>query len=359
MTDALIIDAVRTPLGTGGCKGALAAVRPVDLLAQTLTGLVRRVEIDPAGVDGVIVDRADWLCGPAGDFGRRAWRAAGLSKREPAVLGAKTMGQGRPAMLVAIRGVLTGKYDCVVAAGVNWASHSHPSPADPLTCGRVPKWISADRIASTWGLDRDDLDCYAEQSHTRAALCADAGDFDREITPISVRDGVGTRVVTYDETIRLGLSPTPRPTTSQICDAGSAVLIMSKERAGILGLEARARFHAFTTVADEPGMPVPAPIAATEKLLNQSRMKIRDIDHFEVDEALAAIPLAWQAEYGANPDLLNPRGGAIALGDPLGASGGRLMATMLGALEDTGGRFGLQTAYDTGGRAAALIVERM
>jgi acetyl-CoA acetyltransferase family protein len=243
--------------------------------------------------------------------------------------------------------------------------------------GLVPQGISAELIAARWKFDRHDLDAFSARSHERAA----AADFAGEIVPITTPDGAQVR---DDETIRPGttveklgeLKPAfeaeemrvrfpeigwhiTAGNSSQLTDGATAVLIMSEERASQLGLRPRARFHSFAVASDDPITMLTGPIPATEKVLRRAGLAISDIDHFEVNEAFAPVPLAWREHFEADPDKLNPLGGAIALGHPLGASGARLLTTMLGGLENTGGRYGLQTMCEAGGMANATIIERL
>jgi acetyl-CoA acyltransferase len=291
---------------------------------------------------------------------------------------------------------MAGAYDVVIAGGVESMSRVPmgsarmgqdpygPSVAERYAPELVPQGISAELVAATWGLDRDVLDEYAVRSHRLAAEAASSGKFDRELVPITVPAEEGVVRVTSDETIRPtttveGLAKL-RPAfvdpeyearfpqigwhvtagnSSQITDGATAVLIMSAERAHQLGLRPRARFAAFWVCADDPVMMLTAPIPATEKVLARANLTIGDIDSYEVNEAFASVPLAWQRATGADPDRLNQRGGAIALGHPLGASGARLLATLINTLESTDGRYGLQTMCEAGGMANATIIERI
>jgi acetyl-CoA acetyltransferase family protein len=256
-----------------------------------------------------------------------------------------------------------------------------PSVTQRYAPGLVSQGIAAELVAARWKLSREQLDALAAESHRRADECARAGGFADEIVPITVPDGT---VVTVDESIRpgtsvdrlAGLKPAfedanlgdrfpeidwsvTAGNSSQITDGAAAMLIMSAEKANELGLTPRARIHAMSVVGDDPVFMLTAPIPATKKVLARSGLRLGDIDHFEVNEAFASVPLAWHAEFGVDPAALNPRGGAIALGHPLGASGCRLMTTMLGGLEQNGGRYGLQTMCEAGGMANATIIERL
>jgi acetyl-CoA acetyltransferase family protein len=288
---------------------------------------------------------------------------------------------------------MAGAYDLVVAGGVESMSRVPmgsprvdkdpfgPSVTARYAPGLVPQGISAELVAQKWDLSRDALDRFAERSHRLAARAADAGAFDQEIVAVKDQEGVS---VSVDETIRpdttvealAGLSPAfARPewaerfpeldfkitagNSSQITDGASAMLIASEACASQLGLRPRARVVASALYGDDPILMLTAPIPATAKVLERAGLELDAVDHFEVNEAFASVPLAWLAETGADPDRLNPRGGAVALGHPLGASGCRLMTTMLHALEASGGRYGLQTMCEAGGMANATIVERL
>jgi acetyl-CoA acetyltransferase family protein len=397
MADAVIVDAVRSPLTKGKPGGALSGLHAVELLAQTIKGLLDRVDIDPADVDDVLAGCVSQVGEQAGNVGRMAWLAAGLPQHVPSVTVERKCGSSQQAAHFAAQGVIAGAYDIAVVAGVESMSRIPmgsttigmdpygPSVAERYAPGLIPQGIAAELIAAKWKRSREQQDSYAVDSHARAGARADAGGFDREIVPITVTDEDGsTRVVSVDETIRRGttadklgeLKPAfenPRflerfpeiswsvtaGNSSQITDGASAMLVMSADRAEKLGLTPRARFHSFSVVADDPVMMLTGPIPATHKLLARAGLGIDDIDHYEINEAFAPVPLAWQAEFNADPAKLNPAGGAIALGHPLGASGARLMTTMLGALEDSGGRYGLQSMCEAGGMANATLIERL
>jgi acetyl-CoA acyltransferase len=392
---AVIVDAVRSPVGRGKPTGALAALHPVELLGQTISGLLARNDLDPAEVEDVIVGCVSQAGEQAGGVGRLAWLSAGLPEHVPATTIDRKCGSSQQAAHFAAQGVLAGAYDVVVVGGVESMSRvpmgsslmgrdAHgPGVAARYSPGLIPQGVSAELVAAKWGISRAAMDAYSAQSHHRAAACAEAGDFDNEIVPITVPDvGDGTHVVRDDETVRPSttadrlaeLSPAftdsemsvrfpqiewsvTAGNSSQISDGAAAMLVMSEERAHQCRLTPRARFHAFSVVADDPVMMLTAPIPATTKVLERAGLTVDRIDHFEVNEAFASVPLAWQKEFRVDRNLMNPRGGAIALGHPLGASGLRLMTTMLGALEATGGRYGLQTMCEAGGMANGTIIE--
>jgi len=392
MTRAVIVDAVRSPMGRGKDTGALAGVHPVDLLAQVLAALVHRCGIDPGTVDDVLVGCVSQAGEQSSTPGRQAWLAAGFPTHVPSVTIERKCGSGQQAIDFAAQGIAAGAYDIVIAAGVESMSRvpmgsarMGRDPFGPLVRDRfprlVPQGVSAELVADKWHLSRSRLDEYAVRSHARAAAARDSGAFANEIVPIRRVDG---RTVDADETIRDGTTAArlaelipafgtdeyrarfpeldwkvTAGNSSQITDGASALLLMSEERAGALGLRPRARIHASAVLGDDPVLMLTGPIPATQKVLDRAGMSIGDIDAIEVNEAFASVPLAWQAEFGVPDDRLNPRGGAIALGHPLGASGCRLMTTLLNHLEQTGGRWGLQTMCEAGGMANATIVESL
>jgi acetyl-CoA acyltransferase len=397
MIDAVIVDAVRSPMAKGKPGGALSPLHPVELLAQTIKGLLDRVDIDPGEVDDVLAGCVSQVGEQAGNVGRMAWLAAGLPIHVPAVTIERKCGSSQQAAHFAAQGIMAGAYDIAVVAGVESMSRLPmgisaigmdpygPSVANRFAPGLVPQGISAELIASRWKLSREQQDAYAVTSHARASERQATGGFDREIIPITVtlEDG-STAIVSWDETPRPGttmeklasLKPAfenPKSAdrfpeinwsvtagnSSQITDGASAMLVMSAKRAEQLGLTPRARFHSFAVAADDPILMLTGPIPATHKLLSRSGLTIGEIDHYEINEAFAPVPLAWQAEFDADPAKLNPVGGAIALGHPLGGSGARLMTSMLHALEDSGGRFGLQSMCEAGGMANATLIERL
>lgn len=393
MDDAVLIDAVRSPMGKGKQGGALSGLHAVDLLAQTISGLLARTGVDPGRVDDVVTGCVSQAGEQSGGIGRMAWLAAGLPEHVPAVTVERKCGSSQQAVHFAAQGIMAGSYDVVVVAGVEsmsrvpmGSSRIGQDPFGPsLTAryapGLVSQGVSAELVAARWKVSRDQLDEYAARSHRLAAEAADAGGFDAEIVPVTLADGT---VIDRDESIRRGTTPEKlaalKPAfaddallerfpeirwsitagnSSQITDGAGALLLTSARVAEELGLTPRARFRGFSVVGDDPLAMLTAPIPATHKVLARAGIGIGDVDHYEVNEAFASVPLAWQAEFGTDPARLNPRGGAIALGHPLGASGARLTATMLGALEATGGRLGLQTMCEAGGMANAMLLERI
>jgi acetyl-CoA acetyltransferase family protein len=392
MGSAVIVDLVRSPMGRGKQGGALSGVHPVDLLAQLLTALVERNGIDPGTVDDVLVGCVGQNGEQSATVGRQAWLAAGYPVHVPSVTIERKCGSGQQAVDFAVQGVLAGAYDLAIAAGVESMSRvpmgSARQGADPFGPsvrarfpGLVPQGVSAELVAQKWGLTREQLDAFSARSHALAAAARAAGRFDDEIVPVTGPDGAK---VTEDETIRPGTTPgklaglspafaTPEyaarfpdvqwkitaGNSSQITDGAGAVLVMSEQRASALGLRPRARVIASAVCGDDPVLMLTGPIPATRKVLERSGLALGQIDAVEVNEAFAPVPLAWLAEFPVDPALVNPRGGAIALGHPLGASGVRLLTTLLNHLEATGGRYGLQTMCEAGGMANALILERL
>ena len=388
MGRAFIVDVVRTPFAKGREGGALSAVHPVDLLARTLKGLVARTGVDPGAVDDVIAGCVIQVGEQAANIGRQAWLAAGFPETVPAVTIDRKCGSAQQAMDFAAQGVMAGAYDLAVACGVEMMSRvpmrSNRLGKDNLgpmlrrryPAGLVHQGISAELIAARWGLAREELDAYALRSHRRAAAAEDRGLFARDILPI---DGAST-----DEGIRrttsaeklAALEPAfvdaetaarfpeigwvvTAGNSSQVSDGASAMLIASEEAAQRLELRPRAAITHFAVSGDDPLYMLTGIIPATEKLLARSGRTLADIDCFEVNEAFASVVLAWTKALGADLDRVNVNGGAIAFGHPVGASGGRLTANLIGSLEETGGRLGLQTMCESGGMANATLIERL
>jgi acetyl-CoA acyltransferase len=392
MRQAVIVDAIRSPMGRGRPDGALAGVHPVDLLAQVLAALVRRSGLDPGTVDDVIVGCVGQAGEQSATPGRQAWLAAGLPVHVPSVTVERKCGSGQQAVDFAVQGIAAGAYDIVIAAGVESMSRvpmgsarMGADPYGPAVRSRfgdlVPQGVSAELVAEKFSLSRHQLDSYSAESHARAWRARESGRFAAEIVSISRADG---SVVDSDETIRpdttvqrLAQLPPAFATdsmrvkfptldwkitagnSSQITDGAAAALLMTDEQAGRLGLRPRARVVASAVCGDDPLLMLTGPIPATERVLARGRLRIGDLAAVEVNEAFAPVPLAWLQHFPLDPAILNPRGGAIALGHPLGASGGRLLTTLLAELEDSGGRYGLQTMCEAGGMANALIVERL
>jgi acetyl-CoA acyltransferase len=398
MRTAVIVDAVRSPMGRGKPArdgkpgGALSELHPTQLLGQTLQALMGRNDVDPAEVEDVLTGCVSQVGEQAGPVGRWAWLGAGLPEHVPSTTIDRRCGSSQQAADFAAMGVMAGAYDVVVAAGVEMMSRvpmgtarlgkdpAGPEVAERYAPGLVSQGVSAELIAARWNLGRTELDTFSAHSHQAAA----AADFSREIVPISVPATDGSRnLVEVDETPRPattveGLAALPSAfqdaatgerfpeiewhitagNSSQLADGAAAMLIMSEERANQLGLEPRARFRAFAVASDDPITMLTGPIPATERVLARTGLTIGDFDHFEVNEAFASVPLAWRQHFDADPATLNPRGGAIALGHPLGASGARLMTSLVNGLEQTGGVYGLQTMCEAGGMANATVIER-
>ena len=387
MRSAVIVDVVRTPSGKGKPGGALSATHPVELLATVLRAVLRRSDLDPAQVDDVIAGCVGQNGEQALNIARNAVLAAGLPETVPATTVDRQCGSSQQAAHFAAQGVLAGAYDIAIACGVEsmsrvpmFSAAQGRDPYAPLAArypdGLIQQGVSAEIIAARWKLGRDELDAFAARSHRLAAATAASGGFDDEIVP------VGTHAT--DETVRpsttvealAGLKPafqddatgsrfpeidwriTPG-NSSPLTDGASAALIMSEAKATALGLRPLARFHSFAVTGSDPLLMLTGVIPATVRALERSGLSIGDIDAFEVNEAFAPVPLVWQREIGADPDRVNPRGGAIALGHALGASGTRLLATLVHHLQATGGRYGLQTMCEGGGMANATIIERL
>jgi acetyl-CoA acyltransferase len=393
-TSAVIVDAIRTP---GGRRhGNLSGWHPVDLGAEVLKALVDRNRLDPSTIDDVIMGCVTQVGHQAFNIGRSSVLAAGLPESVPATTIDRQCGSSQQSVHFAAQGVMAGAYDIAIAAGVEVMSTTPMGASNTPGSyvygpalrkrykpagGLVPQGISAEMIADQWNLSREDLDEYGARSQQRAVRALDEGRFDHEILPVPAKrrdkesgDVVDGDVVHADEGIRRGttaeslskLSPSFKEggkvtagTSSQICDGAAAVLITSEETAQRLNLTPRARVHTFALAGVDPVTMLTGPIPATEKALKKAGLTAADIDVFEVNEAFASVVLAWEKEIHPDMDRVNVNGGAIALGHPLGASGAKLMATMLNELERTGGRYGLQTMCEGGGLANATIIERI
>jgi acetyl-CoA acyltransferase len=388
MTTAVIVDAIRTPLGKR--NGKLKDWHPVDLAAETLKALVDRTGVDPGLVDDVVMGCVMQVGEQAANIARNAVLAAGWPEDVPGTTVDRQCGSSQQAAHFAAQGVIAGAYDVVVAAGVevmtrvpmgaSMADGKFGYPFGPAMGARyaeqgglVPQGISAELIADKWGISRDDMDAFGVRSQQYAARATREGRFEREILPVLGADGAMMRV---DEGLRettmeslAKLKPSFRAeedggrvtagNSSQITDGAAALLIMSEEKAAQLGLTPRARFVDFSLAGADPRLMLTAPIPATHKVLERSGMSIDEFDVIEINEAFASVVLAWEKEHHPDMDKVNPNGGAIALGHPLGCSGARLMTTLLNELERTGGRFGLQTMCEGGGMANATIIERL
>ena len=388
MTNAVIVDAIRTPLGKR--NGRLKDWHPVDLAAETLKALQSRNGLDPAVVDDVVMGCVMQVGEQAVNVARNAVLAAGWPETVPGTTIDRQCGSSQQAAHFAAQGVMAGAYDVVVAGGVevmtrvpmgaSMVDGKFGFPFGPKVGtryadqgGLVPQGCSAELIADKWGLTRDDLDNYGARSQAYARRATDEGRFEAEILPVLGADG---EMMTVDEGLRdttpeslAALKPSFRPeedggrvtagNSSQITDGAAMLLIMSEEKAAELGLQPRARFIDFAVAGADPRLMLTAPIPATAKALERSGLTIDDMDIVEINEAFASVVLAWEKEFHPDMDRVNPNGGAIALGHPLGCSGARLMTTLLNELERTGGRYGLQTMCEGGGMANATIIERL
>ena len=391
MTTAVIVDAVRT--AGGKRNGKLKNWHAVDLASEALKALADRNDLDPALVDDVIMGCVMQVSEQSLNVGRNAVLAAGWPESVPATTVDRQCGSSQQALHFAAQGVIAGAYDVAVAAGVESMTRTPMGssvvrelgmPFGPRVNeryrdrgGLVNQGISAEMIADQWGLSREDLDTYAVGSHRRAARATSEGRFEHEIVPVAVRDDAGEptdELVTSDEGIRpdtsvealANLKPAFKPdgkvtagNSSQITDGASAVLVMSEEKANALGLTPRARFHAFALAGVDPVTMLTGPIPATRAVLERAKLTMDDIDLVEINEAFASVVLAWEKEIRPDMAKVNVNGGAIALGHPLGASGTKLMATLVNELDRTGGRYGLLTMCEGGGLANATIVERL
>jgi acetyl-CoA acyltransferase len=389
MRDAVIVDAVRTPIGKR--HGGLSSLHAVELSAQVLNALADRTGVDPVLVDDVHWGNVISVGQQSGNIGRMAVLGAGWPERVPGFTIDRQCGSSQQAISTAAAAVISGQADVIVAGGVEMMSGVPMGAANvegtgdlggpavtryaeelnaPGFHGRFNQGAGAERIASDYQLSRSQLDEYSVASHERAATAQDSGMFASEIVPV----GVGEHLVRDDEGIRRGstvekLAELKAPfleggsitagNASQISDGAAALLIMTSERAKALGLTPLARIHTAVVIGDDPVKMLTGPIPATALALARSGLVIDEIDAFEVNEAFAPVPLAWQIETGAKIDRMNPVGGAIALGHPLGASGARLATTLIHHLHRTGGRYGLQTMCEGAGTANATIYERL
>jgi acetyl-CoA C-acetyltransferase len=385
MAEAYIVEAVRTPVGRRG--GGLSQVHPADLGAHILSALMERSGVDPAAVEDVIFGCLDQVGPQAGDIARTSWLAAGLPEEVPGVTIDRQCGSSQQAVHFAAQGVLSGTQDLVVAGGVQnmsaipigYANHKAVEPLG-LTQGPfagserwtarygdrpVSQFYGAELIAEKWGITREAMEAFAYRSHQRAVHAIDEGRFDRELAPYGdVSTDEGPRRDTSLEKMA-GLKPLVEggrltaALSSQVSDGASAMLIASERAVHEHGLTPRARVHHLSVRGEDPIRMLSAPIPATAYALKKSGMSIGDIDLVEINEAFAPVVLAWLKDTGADPDRVNVNGGAIALGHPLGATGVKLMTTLLHELERTGGRYGLQTMCEGGGQANVTIIERL
>ncbi|MEI5676259.1 MULTISPECIES: acetyl-CoA C-acetyltransferase [unclassified Nocardioides] len=382
MPEAYIVDAVRTPVGKRG--GALAGVHSADLAAHTLSALMSRTGVDPGAVDDVILGCCDTIGSQAGDVARTAWLVAGLPDHVPGVTIDRQCGSSQQAVHFAAQGVLSGTQDLVVAGGVQNMS-AIPISAAMLVgqqygfttpFAESPGWVerygdvevsqfnSAEMIAEKWDISRADMEAYALASHERARAAIAGGRFKNEIEPVGDLDtDQCPRETSLEKMAGLEpLAPGGRITAavaSQICDASSAMLIASQAAVETHGLTPRARIHHLSVRGDDPVWMLTGPIRATSHALEKTGLTVDDIDLFECNEAFASVVLAWMKELDVPHQKVNVNGGGIALGHPIGATGTRLMTTLLNELERTGGRYGLQTMCEGGGQANVTIIERL
>jgi acetyl-CoA acyltransferase len=390
--EAVIVDTCRTAFGKRG--GSLANWHPVDLLAHAISHLVTRSGVDPERIDDVIGGCVTQVGEQSTNVARNAWVAAGLPQSVPATTVDRQCGSSQQAVHFAAAGVVAGHYDLAVACGVESMSRvplasnarggTGPFPRSFLDVIDGRLWMQfrvAQLLAERWKITREDMDEYALESHRRAAAATDSGHFAKEAIPVPIRDDEGTltdQVLSTDEGIRRdttlerlaalppaqGFEPDTAPditagNSSQMTDGAAAMIIAERSVAERLGLPVRARFHAFAVAAEDAAIVLSAPVPVTRKLLDRTGMSIDDFDAVECNEAFAAIALMWARAFSPDPDRLNPRGGAIAIGHPLGASGVRLMTTLLNQLESSDGRYGFQTMCEGGGQANATVIERL
>ncbi|GAC1320310.1 MAG: acetyl-CoA C-acetyltransferase [Acidimicrobiales bacterium] len=382
MPEAYIVDAIRTPVGKRG--GGLSGVHPADLGAHILSAVVERSGLDPLVVEDVYFGCLDTVGPQAGDIARTCWLAAGLPEEVPGTTIDRQCGSSQQAVHFAAQAVMSGTVDVVIAGGVQNMSQIPISYAmtaaeplgfaDPFSGStgwvarygdqEVSQFRGAEIIAERWGITREDMESFAVESHTRALKAQADGRFDREIVPLAGVDrDEGPRDPNWEKIRSLPtLSPGGRVTAavaSQLSDAASAVLVVSERALREHGLTPRARIHHLSVRGADPIAMLTAPIPATAYALAKAGMTLDDIDLIEINEAFASVVLAWQKETGADLGKVNVNGGAIALGHPLGATGTRLMTTLLHELERTGGRYGLQTMCEGGGQANVTIIERL
>jgi acetyl-CoA acetyltransferase family protein len=400
MREAVIVEAVRSPIGKR--NGSLKDLHPVDMLAEVLKEVVNRTGVDPGQIEDNITGCVSQVGEQSLNIGRNGWLAAGFPETIPSTTVDRQCGSSQQSIHFAAQGVMAGAYDLVVASGVEnmtrvpmGSSMMGANPFGQQLFARyegklVPQGISADLIATKWKITREESDDFGYRSHVRAANATREGFFKREILALKVSGAGGEQVLLeHDEGIRMEpdrekmstLEPAFKAesfeqmfpgqlhwtvtagNSSQISDGASAVLIASREKAEELGLTPRARFLSFSLAGDSPILMLTAPIPATRRVLDRAGLDLQDMEVVEINEAFASVVLAWQRELGAAEewfqDHVNPNGGAIAVGHPLGATGAKLMTTMLHELERRGGRYGLQTMCEGGGMANATIIERL
>jgi acetyl-CoA C-acetyltransferase len=383
MAEAFIVDAIRTPVGRR--RGGLARTHPADLGAHVIRSLVERTGIDPGAIDDVIFGCADTIGAQAGDIARTCALVAGLPETVPGVTVDRQCGSSQQAVHFAAQAVLSGTCGLVVAGGVQnmsqypltsgFSAGEKYGAADPFSGSpgwrsrygsrEISQFRAAETIAGQWGFDREDLEVFALESHRRAVAAQLGGRFDAEIVPL---DGVEADECPRPDTSLAAMAALPALTaggaltaavSSQYGDASAALLVASEAAVREHGLTPRARVHQLTVLGADPVIMLTAPIPATQLALRRCGLTIGDIDLIEVNEAFAPVVMAWLKDTGADPARVNPDGGAIALGHPIGATGARLMTTLLYGLERTAGRYGLQTMCEGGGQANVTIIERL
>jgi acetyl-CoA C-acetyltransferase len=382
MAEAYIIDAVRTPVGRK--KGSLSTMHPADLGAHVLSAIVERNDIDPLDVEDVVFGCVDTIGPQAGDIARTCWLAAGLPEEVPGTTIDRQCGSSQQAVHFAAQAVMSGTSDVVIAGGVQNMNQIPISAAmlageafgftDPFSGSKgwvdrygtqeVSQFNSAEMIAEKWNISREDMEVFALASHDRALQAIREGRFEREIVPVGdfavdepPRESTLEKMATLKTLVDGGRLTAA--VSSQIADASAALLIVSEEAVKRHGLTPRARIHHLSVRGADPVWMLTAPIPATAYAFEKTGMSLADIDRIEINEAFASVVLAWQKETGADLERVNVNGGAIALGHPLGATGARLMTTLLHELERTGGRYGLQTMCEGGGQANVTIIERL
>ncbi|MGJ9457774.1 thiolase family protein [Oceanobacillus sp. CF4.6] len=382
MREAVIVEAVRTPVGKR--NGSLSEIRAEDLAAKPLEEVIKRAGISAALVEDVIMGCVTQTGEQAFDIGRQAALIAGYPVEVPGTTIDRQCGSSQQAVHFAAQAIISGDMDVVVAAGIEnmsrvpmGSNQQGVKLSETLTSKYeiINQGLSADRIAKKWNISREEMDAFSVKSHEKALAARSKGNFEKEImpleftradgTPIMIKEDEGPRENSSVEKLA-GLKPAfdedgtiTAGNASQISDGAAAILLMSREKAEELGLKPKFKVMARTVVGSDPTLMLTGPIPATEKVLKKAGLTIGDIDVFEVNEAFASVPIAWLKETGADPNKLNPNGGAIALGHPLGASGARLMVTMMHELERSGGRYGLQTMCEGHGMANATIIERL
>ncbi|MEK4425783.1 thiolase family protein [Solibacillus sp. FSL K6-1523] len=382
MREAVIVEMVRTPVGRR--NGSLSGIRADELAAKPLAEVIKRAGIPASLVEDVILGCVSQAGEQSGDIARVATLIAGFPVEVPGVTVDRQCGSSQQAVEFAAQAIISGDMDIVIAGGIEnmsrvpmGSNRQGVKPSEQLSSKYelINQGRSAERIAELWNISREEMDEFSLESHRKAIVAREEGYFEREIMPIEVtlEDGT-TTILKHDEGPRANTSldklaslkaaftedgTVTAGNSSQISDGATAILLMSREKAEELGLKPRFKVHTRVVVGSDPTLMLTGPIPATEKALKKANLTIDDIDIFEVNEAFASVPIAWLKETGADPKKLNPNGGAIALGHPLGGSGGRLMITMMHELERTGGKYGLQTMCEGNGMANATIIERL